>query len=527
MEIGKSIYKLRTGANLSQEQFAALFGVSQQSVQKWENGDSVPELTKILLMAGHFGVSLDAFILGNSNRVVEEMKNTASLAPQYVNLHDWEFYGSDLMVEYEQCLDEGLDLAGYQPLFLAASALPKGEIKKELADLLFRVVSTASLREGYAYQEPNDWEGIQALCLPHSYEKRGRLPLKEKVYGAWMGRLCGCLLGKPLEGIQTHELTAFLKETGNFPMHRYLVEEDVTRERVAGYSFPFAGRFFGDTSHGMPADDDTNYTVLYQQLIRKYGRDFTSFDISRLWLSSQPKDAYCTAERVAFCNFIKGYAPPQSAVFQNPYREWIGAQIRGDYFGYINPGDPKTAAHMAWRDGRISHVKNGIYGEMLVAAMIAVAAETDNMEDILEGGLAQIPHTSRLHRELTEDLEGYRKGRSFEDCLAGIYTRYDQKNPHHWCHTVSNARIVAAALLYGRGDFAKSVCMAVQAGFDTDCNGATVGSIVGMAKGIGAIPRAFQGPIADTLHTMVFGVGTVSVSSRADLTMKHIEKTSL
>jgi len=274
----------------------------------------------------------------------------------------------------------------------------------------------------------------------------------------------------------------------------------------------------------MPSDDDTNYTVLYQEIIQKYGKDFTPFDVSRAWLWYQPKDAYCTAERVAFCNFVKGYAPPQSAVYKNPYREWIGAQIRADYFGYINPGNPELAADMAWRDASISHTKNGIYGEMFVAAMLAVAAETDSIKDIILGGLAQIPSTSRLYKEIMCVLNDFENGVSQSECFKFIHKKYDEHDGHDWCHTISNAMVVAAALLYGGGDYGKSICMSVEVGFDTDCNGATVGSILGMAGGIGRIPEYWTKPINDTLYTSILGIGKVKISERVKMTMDHINE---
>ena len=338
-----------------------------------------------------------------------------------------------------------------------------------------------------------------------------------------MGRICGCMLGKTVEGIRTNELIPFLKETGNYPMRRYILRSDLNEEIQNKYKFHFASTRYADTIDGMPVDDDTNYTVLYQEIIQKYSRDFTPFDVSRAWLHFQPKDFYCTAERVAFCNFVKGYEPPESARYKNPYREWIGAQIRADYFGYINPGNPELAAEMAWRDASISHTKNGIYGEMFVAAMLAVAAETKNIKDIILGGLAQIPHTSRLHKEIMLVVDGFEDGVSQSDCFKSIHKKYDEYSAHGWCHTISNAMIVAASLLYGDGDYGKSICMSVETGFDTDCNGATVGSILGMANGIDSIPEYWTKPINDTLHTSILGLDIVKISDRVKLTLEHIK----
>lgn len=416
--------------------------------------------------------------------------------PDFTALHEWEVYASQLMIEYEQSMDEGLDIEAYKEVFEAVSKMPLDSKKDQMADVLFQIVQSAKVREGYPYKEPSELEEIRALCKAHAFveKKPDRQELAEKIYGAWMGRVCGCLLGKPVEGIHIGELHSLLKSSDNFPMYRYITSQDVTREMYENYVFDLKDKCFADTVDGMPVDDDTNYVVLSQKLIEDYGRDFTSADVVKVWLAYQPKDAYCTAERVAFCNFVKGYQPPASAVYKNPYREWIGAQIRGDYFGYINPGNPKEAARMAYRDAAISHRKNGIYGEMFVSAMIACAAVTDSIDDIIKGGLAQIPHTSRLYEAVTEVLSSYYAGMSREDCFAQIHKKYDEHTGHGWCHTISNAMIVTAALLYGEGDFGASICMAVETGFDTDCNGATVGSVLGMRNGIDGIGRMWQKP---------------------------------
>jgi len=525
MTLGKTINKIRTEAGLTQAQFSEIFGVSQQSVQKWESEASTPDLDKIIQISKYFDISLDCLVLGNDNRIVEEMHRRSPIKPLYQNIHDWEFYSANFMIEYQQSIEEGLDIEVYKDVFSTVSRLPKSETKKKLGDVLFEVVSCAKQREGYEYIEPSNLEQIKSLRkrsdTTYSYDADG---LKNKIYGAWMGRVCGCMLGKTVEGIRSNEMIPFLKETGNYPMHRYIYKSDLTEELLGKYKYPFSWQCYADEIDGMPVDDDTNYVVLAQEIIDKYGKDFTPYNVSCAWLSYQGKDAYCTAERVAFCNFVMGFVPPESAVYKNPYREWIGAQIRGDYFGYINPGNPELAAEMAWRDASISHIKNGIYGEMFVSAMLAVAATTDNIERIIEGGLAEIPHTSRLYESIMSVMDAFRAGVAQKDCFDMIHEKYDEYTGHGWCHTISNAMIVAAALLYGKGDFSKSICMAVETCFDTDCNGATVGSILGMANGIESIPEYWQKPINNKIHTSIFGVGTVNISDCVEKTMMHIAK---
>ena len=446
------------------------------------------------------------------------------LKPNLNSIHEWAFYADNLLTEYNQSIEEGLDISAYKALFEAAAALPRDEIKKRLGDVLFDIVCNAKIVDGYTYEEPSEIDAIRALRkdIP-ALGKVNADTLEDQIYGAWLGRICGCMLGKTVEGIRTHELVPFLKETGNYPMHRYIRRTDLNDEILAKYKFPFAQRAYADEIDGMPVDDDTNYVVLAQEVVTKYGRDFTPANMAEAWLDMQPKNAYCTAERVAFHNFVNGYEPPVSAAYQNPYREWIGAQIRGDYFGYINPGDPETAADMAFRDASISHVKNGIYGEMFAAAMIAAAATTTDIHEIIAAGIAQIPANSRLHEAIRNIVKAYDSGVSQADCFADIHKRWDEYIPHDWCHTISNAEIVAASLLYGEGDYGKSICMSVETGFDTDCNGATVGSILGMAYGTAAIGDEWARDIHDKLYTSIFGVGAVKISERVKMTLAHLK----
>ena len=525
MPLKDRIYKLRTDANMTREQFAEEFGVSRQSVLKWENGTSFPEIPKLIEISRRFDISLDTLILDRNMRAIEEIRGKNTISPNYSNMHYWELYASAVLDEYQQSIDEGLDIEEYKNIFADISKLPQGMVKEKFGDVVFEIITEAKQRKGYKYNEPSTLEEIKALRKPYRIDKKlDKKQLESKMKGAWVGRVCGCMLGKSVEGIHTDELIPLLKSSDNYPMHRYILKSDIDAVDASKFKYDLINRPYADTIDGMPPDDDTNYTVLAQQIIDDYGFDFTPLNVLEAWVKYQPKEAYCTAERVAFCNFIKGYEPPCSAIYKNPYREWIGAQIRTDYYGYINPGNPEAAADMAWRDASISHIKNGIYGAMFVAAALSTAAITDNIEDIILSALAHVPHTSRFYEDVMQVVNGYKNGISCKECFENIHEKYDEYTDYGWCHTNPNAMITVASLLYGEGNYGKSICMAVETGFDTDCNGATVGSIFGMTHGIESIPEYWQRPINDKLQTSIFGVGTVSISERVAKTLTQMRK---
>ena len=511
---------LRMSRKMTQEQLAEKLDVTRQSVQKWESGASFPSIDKLVAIADLFSASLDGLCRDETG---EDYGRTGKYyVPDYENAHDWEFYFKTMPVEYMQCFDEGKDIEKYRALFDAVATMPNDEYKKKIADVIFELVGTLPQRSDYHYIEPNDLESIKRLSGGAKTLPVNPAFVADKIAGGWFGRVCGCFLGKPVEGIRKSELDTVLRRTENYPLSRYIDADDFTDATFDGITFPLKSRLYPRDFGRMPTDDDTNYTIMGYEILRRYGRDFTSANAGEAWLKLQTMEPYCTAERIAYKNMIDGYRPPASGEYKNVYREWIGAEIRADFYGYVNPGNPEQAADMAYRDARISHVKNGVYGAMWAAAAISAAFSLDSPEQIIEAALSTVPKTSRLYEGVAAVLAAYRRGETADDCIDMIRSHYDETNGHGWTHTIPNVMIVTAALLYGDGDYGKTVCLAVGAGFDTDCNGATAGSILGVMLGINAMPNKWTDRIGDTLESSLEGYSSVSVSEMAKKTLEFL-----
>ena len=432
---------------------------------------------------------------------------------------------ADLAIELEQLRDEGKDprplMSRFRRLMRLGDeklALPRNQ---SAAARLLDDGQRLPQRKDFPFDEPSDLGAIRKLRQRGPRAFRSRLPTKvlaDKLLGAWLGRCAGCLLGKPVEGVRTAELWDFLKLSRQWPLDHYI--RFGVRGKAREKHPRLAARKWFDKLDRMPVDDDTNYTVTGYLIVERHGPDFTPADVAQFWLGNLPLLSTCTAERIAYRNLAMGVQPPHSASWRNPCREWIGAQIRADAFGYLAAGNPQQAAAWAWRDASISHIRNGIYGEMFVAAMIAAAAWCPEPAALVHIGLSEIPRTSRLHEAISEVCEWFRDGLSYDEAVEMLHRRWDEHNRHHWCHTISNASIVAIALLWGDGDFGKSVCRAVQPCFDTDCNGATVGSIMGMALGAKGIPSRWTERLNDTLETSLRGHQSVRISEMAEKTLE-------
>ncbi len=134
----------------------------------------------------------------------------------------------------------------------------------------------------------------------------------------------------------------FLKDQGRYPLADFF-RSDGPAELYDKYQVSRERAYIDRVTH-MPEDDDTNYTVTGLAIMKQRGPDFTPADVANFWLQNIPILHTYTAERVACRNFVNLIPPPASASYRNPYREWIGAQIRADFWGYTALGDPGRAA---------------------------------------------------------------------------------------------------------------------------------------------------------------------------------------
>jgi ADP-ribosylglycohydrolase len=206
-------------------------------------------------------------------------------------------------------------------------------------------------------------------------------------------------------------------------------------------------------------------------------------------------------------NLLEAYLPPETATRRNPFREWIGSRLRVDAYGWAAPGDPVAAARMAWEDARVSHTANGVYASMFMAAAHAASVAGSSPAACADVGLSVVPAGSRLADALRTARE-LAAGGDWEETVDGLYERY---GVYHWVHAINNTALVAAALYAYDDDFSSAISGVVQGGWDTDTNGAAVGSIVGAAVGVNGIGERWSGPLGERFTSSLPGFDGITL----------------
>lgn len=334
---------------------------------------------------------------------------------------------------------------------------------------------------------------------------------EQRVLNAWLGRAAGNLLGKPVEKIPREGIREILQSSGQWPLTQYVTAVGVPEEVLGRWPWNRRSKptSLREVIDGMPEDDDLNFAILALQLVEKHGAGLTTEDVALAWLNDLPAGRVFTAERVAYRNLLDGVDPLRAALVRNPFREWIGAQIRTDVYGWVNPGDRTAAAHLALKDARLSHTGAGVDGAIWVAAMSAAAMVLDDPVAVAESGLEAIAPDGELARAVRFGLS--LAGTGLDEALDALHAQYGQL---HWVHSVNNSALTAYALT--APDFATGIGRAVMGGWDTDSAGATVGAVLGAVLGVQA---EWAGPLDNRLATSLPGMDQVAIDELAARTV--------
>jgi len=309
----------------------------------------------------------------------------------------------------------------------------------------------------------------------------------QKLLGCWMGKNIGGTLGDPFEWIrQVNNVSYYIQDL-----------------------------------HGDPlANDDLDIQLLWLIAMEEQGVKIDSHILSDYWL------LYLTPQWGEYgnskLNMRSGLMPPLSGTFRNIYKDSCGSFIRSEIWACISAGFPEIAARYAFQDAIIDHGNGeGTYGEVFCAALESAAFVEKDLNTLIAIGLSYIPDNCGVANAVRNVLNCHKLGSTWlearDDVLknhCGLVDRISDEDVKKGFglgklgyHVPLNIAMVMIGLLYGEGDFGKSICMTVNCGEDTDCTAATLGSIWGILNGIDAIPDKWKKPIGRHIKTACLNIG--------------------
>ena len=359
----------------------------------------------------------------------------------------------------------------------------------KLANEIFNKVYNARKDPNHSYWNQEFFDTFEDLEKVIKYPEKVDIPIDneyiEKTYAGWLSQIIGGAYGTCIEGY-----------TGENIKKRY-GEVDRYIRKPNTYN------------------DDITYELALLLAYEEYGKQTTAKNIADEWVARIPMG--WSAEDWALKNLKIGILPPESGKHNNPFNEWIGAQMRGVICGQLYPGDLKMAAKSAFMDASISHARNGILGEVFNAMMQAQAYYETDVRKILETCINLIPETSEYGKVIRFAYDQCLNHDNYYDAWMKCEEEYQRYN---WIHAYPNACAEIIALYYGNGDFLKTLTYVGGCGQDVDCNAAQIMTIIGTIVKDENIPEYFKKPIGDDLDTYVRGLKKISIKELAKLTGK-------
>jgi len=343
----------------------------------------------------------------------------------------------------------------------------------------------------WKYKIYSSWDEYKNSVKFYKYDKVDidNEDFEEKMHAGWSAQICGGALGTAIEGYTSENI-----------------------EKV-----------FGDVNYYVRKpntyNDDITFELAFLKAFDEKGYNITSADIADEWIGLIP--SAWSAEDIALRNIRYGIYPPFSGEFNNYYREWIGAQMRGAICGMVAPGNPEEAARLAWIDGVVSHHNNGVIGEIFNAMLVSLAFAENDVRTILEKTIDMIPKDSEYYSVIDFAYTQCQNNDNWKDAWKPCEERFRRYN---WIHAYPNAAAEVVALYFGQNDFDKTMNIISMAGQDVDCNAAQIATVYGIIHGFNGIDKKWTDPIGDDLITYVRGMEKLKISDLSKWTVAAIKK---
>lgn len=345
--------------------------------------------------------------------------------------------------------------------------------------------------EHWKYTEYNSFEQYAASVRFPEYAPYDpdREELYDKIYAGWIAQVCAGAIGTAIEGYHTKAL-----EEVYGTVDRYIKDPEMY-------------------------NDDLTFELAFLETFIRKGYDLTAADVAEDWAARLP--FAFTAEGIALKNIKNGIYPPESGKFRNPFRELIGAQMRGGICGMAAPGNPYLAAKLAYEDAIVSHHNNGVLGEIFNAVMVSLAFIKKDMRGICREGIDLMPKDSEYYAVVDYAWKACEKYDNWRDAWLDC----DEKHKEYcWIHAYPNACAEVVALYFCENDYDKLVNLIAMCGLDSDCNAAQVANILAVAQGKECIDEKWTYPIGDYMETYVRGMEIVKFRVLAEKTVDAVLK---